>query len=122
VPVHGAIHELVASWCSNNQWKTLDPPGQVRFGHQSFLRALQASKLYDVQFGVVPAGEPAPVPGSTPVTVDVDYSRPNSKFSDAGFYFIIVEEVGPDTFTVYFRAGVPDHPAFDHCTNSPFGG
>ena len=115
-PAQATIHELVASWCSGN-FSVLDPPGQSKLGTQSFVRALQASGLYDVQIGVVPAGQPAPAAGTTPVTVDIDFSRPNSKFADAGDGFFVFVD-GP--FTVYLEAGIPDHPAFARCTNSPF--
>ena len=114
VPAQAAVHELVASWCSGQGERTLDPPGQIRFGEQSFLRALQASGLYTIRFGEEPDGTPNP----TAVTVDVDYSRPNSKFDDAGFYFSFVDpEMG---LTIYIRAGIPNHPAFDGCPNAPF--
>ena len=109
-PASAAIHELVASFCSGGNGN-LDPGGQVRFGEQSFLRALQASGLYSIEFGAVPDGEDAPTDGSLPVTVDVDFSRPNSKFADAGFWFVFPAE----GLTVYLRAGVPNHPAFVHC-------
>lgn len=109
-PASAAIHELVASFCSGGHGN-LDPGGQIRFGERSFLRALQASGLYSIEFGAVPAGQPDPLPGTTPVTVDIDFSRPNSKFADAGFWLVFPAE----GLTVYLRAGVPDHPAFDHC-------
>jgi len=113
IPAQAAIHELVASWCSG-QFHVLDPHGQVRFGEQSFLRALQASGLYTIRFGEEPDG----TPNETAVTVDVDYSRPNSKFDDAGFYFSFVDpELG---LTIYVRAGNPNHPAFENCPNAPF--
>lgn len=113
VPTQAAIHEIVASWCSGQGLQTLDPPGQIRFGEQSFLRALQASGAYTVRFGEEPDGTVNP----SAVTVDIDFSRPNVKFSDAGFYFSFVEpELG---LTVYIRAGFPDHPAFAHCPNFP---
>ena len=112
VPAHGAIHELVASWCSGQGLQTLDPPGQIRFGEQSFLRALQASGLYTIRFGEEPDG----TPNASAVTVDVDYSRPNSKFDDAGFYFSFVDE----GLTIFIRAGIPNHPAFENCQNAPF--
>lgn len=114
VPAQAAIHELVGSWCSGQGERTLDPVGQTRFGEQSFLRALQASGLYTIRFGEEPDGTPNP----TAVTVDIDYSRPNAKFDDAGFYVSFVDpEAG---LTVYLRAGTPDHPAFQHCPNAPF--
>ena len=111
-PANAAIHELVASFCSGGAGN-VEPGGQIRFGTQSFLRALQATGIYDIQFGVVPAGEPAPEPGTTPVTVEIDYDHPASKFSDASGYFVFVEpEAG---LTVYLEAGFPDHPAFERC-------
>jgi len=116
VPAQAAIHELVASWCSGN-FQTLDPHGQTRFGTQSFLRALQATGMYDIQEGVVPEGQPEPAPDTTPVTVEVDYDHPASKFSAAPGYFVIVVE----GLTVYLSNGFPDHEAFEHCPNFPAG-
>lgn len=110
VPAQAAIHELVASWCSGH-FEVLDPPGQLRFGDQSFIRALQASGIYTIRFGEEPDG----TPNETAVTVDADFSRPNSKFDDAGFYFSFVDQ----GLTVYVRAGFPNHPAFGHCPNMP---
>ena len=110
VPAQAAIHEKVASWCSG-QFHTLDPRGQTKFGTQSFLRALQASGMYTIRFGEEPDGTPNP----DAVTVDIDYSRPNSKFADAGSYFSFTD-MG---LTIFVRAGVPDHPAFEHCPNFP---
>lgn len=119
VPANAAIHELVASFCGNGN---LEPGGQVRFGTQSFLRALQATGLYTINFGatpplgstIIPTGDVAP--GTTPVTVEVDFSDPASKFSDIGnVYFRFVDaDLG---FTVFVRIGEPDHPAFDNCKN-----
>ena len=111
VPAQAAIHELVASWCSG-QFRGLDPVGQTKFGTQSFLRALQASGMYTIRFGEEPDGTANP----DAVTVDVDYSRPNSKFDDAGFYFSFTDAA----LTIFIRAGQPNHPAFDHCPNAPF--
>lgn len=119
VPASAAIHEKVAKFCSGGHGN-LDPGGQEAFGRQSFLRALQATKMYDIQIGVVPAGEPAPAAGTTPVTVNVDYSRPMSKFDAAGFYVVFVDS----GFTVYLWA--PDlanltFPAFLHCPHLDLG-
>lgn len=115
LPATAAIHEKVAKFCSGGHGN-LDPGGQEAFGRQSFLRALQATGMYDIQIGVVPDGYPAPAAGTTPVTVNVDYSRPMSKFDAAGFYFVFVDS----GFTVYLWA--PDlenitFPAFTHCPN-----
>ncbi|WP_410967159.1 hypothetical protein, partial [Salmonella sp. SAL4436] len=65
--------------------------------------------LYTIRFGEEPDG----TPNAGAVTVDIDFDRPNSKFSSAGGYFSFVD---PETgLTVYIQAGFPDHPAFDHC-------
>lgn len=116
LPAQAAIHELVASWCSGN-FQTLDPNGQERFGTQSFVRALQATGIYEIQFGVVPDGQPAPAPGTTPVTIDIDFDNPAAKFSAAPGYFVFVAE----GLTVYIANGFPDHAAFEHCPNMPGG-
>lgn len=115
LPASAAIHEKVASFCSGGNGN-LDPGGQERFGSQSFLRALQATGMYTILFGQVPPGQDPPDAGTTPVTVNIDYSRPMSKFSAAGFYVRFVEA----GFTIYLWA--PDlqnisFPAFLHCPN-----
>ena len=76
-----------------------------------------ATGMYTILVGQVPAGQPGPDTGTIPVTVNVDYTLPMSKFSAAGFYVRFVE----GGFTVYLRAPVPDHPAFEHCPNVDFG-
>lgn len=120
VPAQGAIHELVAAACSGaDQGAVLDPPGQIRFGSQSFLRALQATGIYDVQVGVVPEGQPAPFPDTVPITVDVDDTRPSAKVTTTGDYFVFPIFEGDLAFTIYLAAAVPDHPAFAHCPNFP---
>lgn len=85
LPAPAAIHELVASHCAGhdlpNNGANLDPPGQIREG-QSFLRALQASGLYEVTFGQDPDGVSGPF-----VTVRLDDDRPNSKVSWDGESF-----------------------------------
>ena len=115
-PASAAIHEMVASFCSGGQGNK-EPPGQVRLGEQSFLRALQATGMYTILFGEVPAGQAGPDAGTIPVPVNVDYSRPMSKFSAAGFYVRFVE----DGFTIYLWAPVPSSPAFEHCPKVDFG-
>jgi len=109
-PASAAIHEIVASFCSGGNGN-LDPGGQIRFGERSFLRALQASGLYSIEFGEAPADGPPPAEGTTAVTIDIDYSRPNSKFVATGGWLVFPV----DGLTVYLSAGAPDHPAFDHC-------
>jgi hypothetical protein len=116
---NAAIHELVAKFCGNGN---LDPGGQVRFGTQSFLRALQATGMYTINFGSTPPAGSTIIPpdgvapGTVPVTVEVDFSNPASKFSDIGdVYFRFVDtELG---FTVFVRIGALDHAAFEQCKN-----
>ncbi|HEV8596836.1 MAG TPA: hypothetical protein VGR23_03865 [Candidatus Dormibacteraeota bacterium] len=116
-PASGTIHELVASFCSGRDVQ--DPPGQSAFGTQSFVRALQATGvIQSIQFGVAPAGQPDPAAGTIPVTVNFDYSRPASKFTATGGFIRIVDTAAG--LTVYLTAGVPDHPAFDHCPKLAF--
>jgi hypothetical protein len=119
-PASAAIHEIVAKICGNGN---LDPGGQIRFGEQSFLRALQATGVYTINFGSVPAagatilppGSPTTAdPGTVAVTVEVDFSQPASKFSDIGPVYFRFVEAG---FTVFLRIGDPDHPAFANCKN-----
>lgn len=103
-----AIHEKVAAICASGQGHQLEPPGQLRAGHTSFLRALQASGLYELRFGIEPDG----TPNARAVTIDVDFEAPASKYADAGFY-VSFEDGG---LLIFLRAGIPDHPAFAHCT------
>jgi len=111
LPAPAAIHELVASHCAGdelpNNMANVDPPGQIRFGESSFLRALQASGLYEVIEGEDPDGNPGPF-----VTINLNDDRPNSKFSwDGETYFSFPF----DGLTVFVPAAEPDHPAFENC-------
>lgn len=134
LPAPAAIHEIVSSHCAGhdlpNKMANVDPPGQLKDG-QSFLRALQATGVYDVRFGVSQAGAtgldlttepptlleelPGPVAGTAPVTVFVDNTRPNAKLGDTWIWGYF-----PDPHlgvTVYIQLYDLDHPSFDHCTN-----
>lgn len=108
LPAPAAIHELVASHCAGGN-ANVDPPGQVRFGEQSFLRALQASGLYEITFGENPDGDPGDF-----VTVRLNDDRPNSKFSWDGESFFSFQD---GSLTVFVADAVPDHPAFENCAN-----
>lgn len=113
LPAPAAIHELVASHCAGeelpNNGANIDPRGQTREG-QSFLRALQASGLYDITFGEDPAGNTGQF-----VTIRLDDERPSSKFSWDGtsFFSFPVPGIG----TVFVPLADPDHPAFENCAN-----
>ena len=111
-PAEAAIHEIVASHCSFGHNANLDPPGQIRFGEQSFLRALFATGVYtDVIFGQDPDGSPGPF-----VTIVGDFDQPASKFSWDGVTYEQFFE--PDLgVTVFVPAIVPDHPSLANCKN-----
>lgn len=108
-PASATIHEIVASFCSGQSVQ--DPPGQSNFGANSFVRALWATGVLVSIVPGVPAGQEGAAPGTVPLTVNFDFSRPASKFTAIGGYIRVVE--GGTTF--YFTAGVPDHPSFEHC-------
>lgn len=133
-PAPAAIHEIVSSHCAGhdlpNKMANVDPPGQIK-GGQSFLRALQATGVYDIRFGLSQAGAtgldlttepptlleelPGPVAGTDPVTVFVDNTRPNAKLGDTWIWgFFPAPDLG---VTVYIQLYDLDHPAFKHCTN-----
>lgn len=111
LPAPAAIHELVASHCAGgelpNNDANVDPPGQIRFGETSFLRALQASGLYEIIEGEDPDGNVGPF-----VTINLNDDRPNSKFAwDGETYFQFPFE----GLTVFVPLAEPDHPAFENC-------
>lgn len=113
LPAPAAIHELVASHCAGeglpNNMANVDPPGQIRFGETSFLRALQSSGLYEVIEGEDPDGNSGAF-----VTINLNDDRPNSKFSwDGETYFSFPF----GDLTVFVPAAEPDHPAFENCAN-----
>ena len=107
-----AIHEIVASHCSFEHHGNVDPPGQIRFGEQSFLRALFATGVYtDVIFGFDPDGNPGPF-----VTVVGDFDQPASKFSWDGVTYesFFEPELG---VTVFVPAVEADHAGLLNCHN-----
>lgn len=112
LPAPAAIHELVASHCAGgdlpNNFANVDPPGQIRDG-SSFLRALQASGLYEIIEGEDPDGNAGPF-----VTINLNDERPNSKFSWDGESYFSFPFMG---LTVFVPDAIPDHPAFENCAN-----
>lgn len=136
LPGQAIIHELVASHCNGgelpNNDANIDPPGQLNDTGNSFARALQASGIYDVQFGVDQAGTvgidfttdpptfgplPAPDTGTVPVTIVVDNTRPNAKVGDDFVWgFFVDTQAG---LSVYIQLYDLDHPAFENCPNFP---
>lgn len=110
LPAPAAIHEIVSSHCSGHPVEaTVDPPGQIRLGEQSFLRALLSTGVYDEPiFGADPDGDPGPF-----VTIVVN-DHPANKFSwDGESYLSFFEpELG---VTVFIPEIVPDHPSLANC-------
>jgi hypothetical protein len=104
-----SIHEIIAALCRggglDNQ---VEPPGQNRFGSQSFLRALQAS-------GFITSIVETP----TLVTINFDPTVPNSKFISAGSDLTIPNGAGPGVALTLSPLPVPDpqFPAHSHCRN-----
>lgn len=132
LPGQAIIHELVASHCAGHQGAhgNVDPPGQLNENGNSFARALQASGIYEFQFGVDQEGVPGlifsedpneeptfgPMPGpdgTTPLTIVVDNTRPNAKLGeDFVWGFFPFGEL-----SIYIQLYDLDHPAFDNCPN-----
>ena len=85
------------------------PPGQVKEGSTSFLRALQAT-------GIIVSIDVS-VPGQ--VTVNFDLSKPSSKFMSAGFDLTIPDEIAPGVDLILSPLPIPDptFPAHANCRN-----
>lgn len=79
----GAIHEIIGAACRAGG-ESVRPPGQISFGSQSFLRALQASGVIS---SIVVVGDDT--------TINFDLNRPNSKYRSAGFSPTIPNAFGP---------------------------
>lgn len=107
-PATATIHDIVASFCSGGNGE-LNPPGQSKFGAQSFLRALQASGALTLLWGQRPDG----TADASAVTFAIDFSRPQVKFSPTGGHFSFTE----GGLTVFIPNAVLDHPAFSSCRN-----
>ena len=104
-PASGAIHEIVASFCSGGNGN-LFPGGQAAFGTQSFLRALQASGAVTIRLNTPTAGA---------ITLDYNNDAHNGKFTGSDVFIEAIPGV-------WIEVLEPDHAAFDHCTNFTFTG
>lgn len=106
-PAEASIHEIIAALCRAGG-EEVEPPGQNKFGTNSFVRALQAS-------GFITSIETTP----TVVTINFDPTVPNSKFMSAGFDLTIPNGAGPGVALVLSPLVVPDpsFPAHDRCKN-----
>lgn len=128
-PAQAIIHEIVASHCNGQEGfhPSVDPPGQLRDG-QSFARALQATGVYDPEFGVDQGGVdgvnfltgefgplPSPGEGEASLTVFVDATKPSAKLGDFLFWAYFLEQTPGGPLHVYLEIYELDHPSFDHC-------
>ncbi len=104
-PAEAFIHEMIGALCNGGE--EVIPPGQVRGGEQSFVRALQATGFID-NFDFSVPGE---------VTINFDPDVPNSKFISAGFDLTIPDGFGPGVDLVLSPLVVPDpdFPAHANC-------
>lgn len=107
-PADAIIHEMIGAACNADFVGEIVPPGQVRDG-TSFVRALQAT-------GVIESIDTS-VPGQ--VTVNFDLSRPNAKYTSAGFDLTIPDGFGPGTDLILSPLPVPDpdFAAHANCRN-----
>ena len=106
-PAEAFIHEIIAAMCRSGGEEVI-PPGQVREGGASFIRALRAS-------GFITSIEETP----TLVTIHFDPTVPQSKFRSAGFDLLIPDGSGPgvDLLLSPFVEPDPEFPAHSHCRN-----
>ncbi len=105
---NGFIHEKIAAGCRSGGEEVV-PPGQVREGGQSFVRALIASGIIE-SFDFSVEGQ---------VTVNFDLDKPSSKFRSAGFDLTIPDGFGPDVDLILSPLPEldPDFPAHARCKN-----
>ena len=108
-PAEAEIHEIIGALCNGGE--RIVPPGQVKEGGKSFLRALQATGFISSIDDTV-AGE---------VTVNFDFTVPASKFMSAGFDLRIPDEVAPGVDLILSPLPIPDpdFPAHANCFNFP---
>ena len=97
LPANAFIHEKIAAGCRAGGEEVV-PPGQVRDGTQSFVRALQATGVIESIDGSVP--------GQVTITFDLD--KPSSKFMSAGFDLTIPDGAGPGVDLILSPLPVPD--------------
>lgn len=104
---NGFIHEKIAAGCRSGGEEVV-PPGQVREGGMSFVRALRAT-------GTISSIDES-VPGQ--VTVNFDLSK-TSKFMSAGFDLTIPNGAGPDVDLILSPLPIPDpdFAAHANCKN-----
>jgi hypothetical protein len=106
-PADAFIHEIIAAMCRAGGEEVI-PPGQVREGEQSFLRALQATGFIESM-----------VLTDTALTINFNPDVPASKFKSAGVDLILAGQ-GPDGRDLILSPLVipdPEFPAHAACHN-----
>ena len=107
-PAEAFIHEIIAAMCRAGGEEVI-PPGQVKEGSQSFVRALMATGFITS----VDTSDP------TKVVIHFDPTIPASKFKSAGFDLTIPDGAGPGVALVLSPLVVPDpdFAAHANCNN-----
>ena len=106
-PAHAFIHEIIAAMCRAGGEEVI-PPGQVREGEQSFVRALLATGFIESM-----------VLTDTSLTINFNPDVPASKFMSAGRDLLLPGR-GPDGRDLILSPLVvpdPDFPAHAACRN-----
>lgn len=109
-PAEAFIHEIIGALCRFGNEEVI-PPGQVKEGTRSFVRALQAT-------GFITGIDVTP----TEVTVHFNPDIPASKFKSAGGPLTIPDGFGPGVALTLDPLVIPDpdFAAHSHCHFSPF--
>ena len=107
-PAEAFIHEIIAAMCRAGGEEVV-PPGQVREGTQSFVRALMAT-------GFITSIEQA---SPTLVVIHFDPTIPASKFKSAGFDFLVEDGIAPGVDLLLSPLVIPDEnfAAHANCQN-----
>ena len=107
-PAEAFIHENIAAMCRAGGEEVI-PPGQVKEGSQSFVRALMATGFITS----LDTSDP------TKVVIHFDPTIPASKFKSAGFDLTIPNGAGPGVALVLSPLVVPDpdFAAHANCNN-----
>jgi len=107
-PAEAFIHEIIAAMCRAGGEEVI-PPGQVKEGSQSFVRALMATGFITS----LDTSDP------TKVVIHFDPTIPASKFKSAGFDLTIPDGAGPGVALVLSPLVVPDpdFAAHANCNN-----
>ncbi len=103
-----AIHEKIAAGCRAGGIE-VEPPGQLKEGSMSFVRALRAT-------GIIASIDES-VPGQ--VTINFDLTKRSSKFMSAGFDLTIPDGAGPGVALILSPLPIPDpnFAAHANCRN-----